>query len=168
MRFMTAVLLFILFVPPNALAQDKVTSGDPQPAATAEFFDRKYDPTANPFRQLDAAKEQAAKEGKRILLDVGGEWCIWCHRLDDLFRANKDLTELVNKHYVVMKVNVSIDNKNEIFMAQFPKVAGYPHLFVLDAAGKVVHSQDSGQLEEGKGHSREKVAEFLKKWVRKS
>lgn len=168
MRLITLLLLTILYVQPSVNAQDKPASGDPQSAATAEFFDRKYDPTANPFRQLDAVKEQAANEGKRILLDVGGEWCIWCHRLDDLFRANKDLADLVNKHYIVMKVNVSIDNKNEIFMAQFPKVAGYPHLFILDAAGKVVHSQDSGQLEEGKGHSKEKVAEFLKKWAKKS
>lgn len=168
MRLITLLFLSILCVRPSINAQEKTASGDLPSADTAQFFDRKYDPTANPFRQLDAAKEKAAKEGKFILLDVGGEWCIWCHRLDDLFRANNDLSDLVNKHYVVMKVNVSIDNKNEIFMAQFPKVAGYPHLFVLDAAGKVVHSQDSGQLEEGKGHSKDKVAEFLKKWAKKS
>lgn len=166
MRPITMLLFTLLLARPIAQAQEKAPSAEPT-APTSEFFDRKYDPTANPFRQLDAAKEQAAKEGKRILLDVGGEWCIWCHRLDDLFRANKDLTDLVKKNYVVMKVNVSIDNKNEIFMAQFPKVAGYPHLFVLDADGKVIHSQDSGQLEEGKGHSKEKVAEFLKKWAKK-
>jgi thiol:disulfide interchange protein len=167
MRFIPFVFVTLLLVAPGLLAQEKAATTEQKPEATTEFFDRKYDPTANPFRQLDAAKEQAAKEGKRILLDVGGEWCIWCHRLDDLFRANKDLADLVKKNYVVMKVNVSIDNKNEIFMAQFPKVAGYPHLFILDAEGKVVHSQDSGQLEEGKGHSKEKVAEFLKKWLKK-
>ncbi|MCU0453458.1 MAG: thioredoxin family protein [Bacteroidetes bacterium] len=168
MRIVSALCVIMLFVLPRVTAQEKPASEETKPAATAEFFDRKYDPSANPFRQLDVAKEQAAQESKRILLDVGGEWCIWCHRLDDLFRANKDLADLVNKHYVIMKVNVSMDNKNEIFMAQYPKVAGYPHLFILDADGKMVHSQDSGQLEEGKGHSREKVAEFLKKWAKKN
>ncbi len=167
MRLMIAVVLAVLFLSPVATAQEKPVTA-PEKPATDQFFDKKYDPTANPFRQLDAAKEQAAKEGKRILLDIGGEWCIWCHRLDDLFRSNTDLADLVTKNYVVMKVNVSMDNKNEVFMAQYPKVAGYPHLFILDADGKMVHSQDSGQLEEGKGHSKEKVAEFLKKWAKKS
>lgn len=163
MQQFVRVCLFVALFIPLAVAQEKPDAAKETPASS-EFFDRKYDPAVNPFRQLDAAKEQAAKEGKRILVDVGGEWCIWCHRLDDLFRANKDLAEQVTKHYVLMKVNVSMDNKNEIFMAQFPKVAGYPHLFVLEADGRLVHSQDSGQLEEGKGHSKEKVADFLKKW----
>lgn len=168
MRFALSFFVTLLILVPTLSAQEKPAPSESKPSPGTEFFDRKYDPTANPFRQLDTAKEQAANEGKRILVDVGGEWCIWCHRLDDLFRANKDLADLVNKYYVVMKVNVSIDNKNEIFMAQFPKVAGYPHLFILGGDGKLVHSQDSGQLEEGKGHSKEKVAEFLKKWVKKS
>ncbi|NTV74345.1 MAG: thioredoxin, partial [Holophaga sp.] len=38
------------------------------------------------------------------------------------------------------------------------------HLFVLDADGKVLHSQDTGVLEEGKGYSREKVTAFLTAW----
>jgi thiol:disulfide interchange protein len=157
MRITSPIVCAFLFLVPVAPAQDKA------PAAV-EFHDIKYDPAANPFRQLDIAKEEAAKSGKRILLDIGGEWCIWCHRMDDLFRTNKDLSDLVIKNYLVVKINVSMDNKNEIFMAQFPKVAGYPHLYVLEADGKLVHSQDTGQLEEGKGHSKEKVAEFLRKW----
>ncbi|MEK6650706.1 MAG: thioredoxin family protein [Bacteroidota bacterium] len=157
MRIVSGIMLAFLLLVLVAPAQDKAP-------ATAEFYDIKYDAAANPFRQLDAAKEEAAKSGKRILLDIGGEWCIWCHRMDDLFRANKDLSELLTKNYVIAKINVSMENKNEIFMAQFPKVAGYPHLYVLEADGKLVHSQDTGQLEEGKDHSKEKVTEFLKKW----
>lgn len=167
MRTVTALFAMMLFVVPGMVAQDRPATDEATSGTTAEFYDQKYDPAANPFRQLDAAKEQAAREGKRILLDVGGEWCVWCHRLDDLFRGNKDLADMVNRNYVVIKVNVSLDNKNEIFMAQFPKVAGYPHLFVLEANGKLAHSQDSGDLEEGNGHSKGKVAEFLKKWAKK-
>lgn len=137
-------------------------------SAPPEFFDVKFDPTANPVKQLDAAKVEAAKSGKRILLDVGGEWCSWCHRLDQLYRSNPDLAEFLKANFIPVKINVSTENKNADFLAQFPKFPGYPHIFVLDEKGKLLHSQDTGALEEGKGHSKTKVMEFLKQWAKKT
>lgn len=160
MRIVTLLCIALSLVFTVSSARDAADS-------TAAFFNTKYNPKADPFRQLDSAKVEAAKTGRQILLDVGGEWCIWCHRMDDLFRANPDLADLLTKHYVILKINMSMDNKNEVFLAQFPKIDGYPHLFVLDAAGKLVQSQNTGDLEEGKGHSKEKMAEFLKKWAKK-
>lgn len=124
----------------------------------------KFDPSRNPAADLEIATALAAESGKRILLDVGGEWCIWCHRLDTLFMVNSDLDEYLKDNYVVVKVNVSKENKNESFLSNYPKVAGYPHLFVLDKKGKLLHSQNTGDLESGKGHDKDKVFAFLKKW----
>jgi hypothetical protein len=47
-------------------------------------------------------------------------------------------------------------------------VSGYPHLFVLESDGSLVHSQETGALEKGKGHDPDKVMAFLKKWALKS
>jgi len=130
-----------------------------------------FDPARDVKKDIQVAIKQAQKTHKRILLDVGGEWCIWCHRLDSLFLQNKDLAEYLSKHYVVVKVNVSKENKNQEFLSPYPKVAGYPHLFVLDRNGKLLHSQDTGELEYPKnypvkGHDKKKVFGFLKKWAR--
>jgi len=160
-RISTFLGLTILFACLASFAADQADS-------TSAFYNTQYDPAADPSLQLAGAKIKAAETDRRILLDIGGEWCIWCHRMDDLFRANKDLADLLTKHYVIVKINVSKGNENTAFMAQFPKVAGYPHLFVLDANGELVHSQETGQLEEGKGHSREKMAEFLRKWAKQN
>jgi hypothetical protein len=65
----------------------------------------------------------------------------------------------------MVKVNWSPENKNEAVLSQYPKIPGYPHLFVLDATGKLVRSQDTGELEAGKGHDPEKVRAFLKRWA---
>jgi hypothetical protein len=46
----------------------------------------------------------------------------------------------------------------------YPRVKGYPHLFVLERDGSLLHSQDTGELESGKGHDPEKVMAFLKRW----
>jgi thioredoxin-related protein len=130
-----------------------------------------FDPARDAKKDIQDAINQAQKTHRRILLDVGGDRCIWCLRLDSLFLQNKDLAEYLNKHYVVVKVNVSTENKNEEFLSNYPKVAGYPHLFVLDRNGKLLHSQDTEKLEYPKnypvkGHNKKKVFKFLKKWAR--
>ena len=109
----------------------------------------------------------ASKSGQRIILDVGGEWCIWCRKLDKFFQDNKDVSEFLRTNYVVVKVNWSKENKNEKFLGKYPVVKGYPHLFVLESDGKLLHSQDTGELESGDHHDREKVFTFLKAWAPK-
>lgn len=66
-----------------------------------------------------------------------------------------------------MKVNYSPENKNEEFLSNYPKIQGYPHFFVLDENGKLLHSQDTGKLEEGKNYNAQKFIDFLKLWTPK-
>ena len=127
----------------------------------------KFDPKRDPEQDLKAAVAVASKSGQRIILDVGGEWCIWCRKLDKFFQDNKDVSEFLRTNYVVVKVNWSKENKNEKFLGKYPVVKGYPHLFVLESDGKLLHSQDTGELESGDHHDREKVFTFLKDWAPK-
>ena len=100
-------------------------------------------------------------------MDVGGDWCIWCRRLDSLFATHGDLEEFRDAHYVTVKVNWSQENKNETVLSKYPKIPGYPHLFVLESDGTLIRSQDTGELEKGKGHDPEKVMAFLRQWAPK-
>jgi thiol:disulfide interchange protein len=134
------------------------------PLFAAERYGPPYDPKADPFRDLAAARQTAAREGKRILVDVGGEWCGWCHRMEAFILANPEVRSLLETNYVLLKVHFSDENKNEKFLSAYPKIPGYPHLFVLDAQGKLLHSQDTGELEEGKGYHLGRFREFLRKW----
>ena len=48
----------------------------------------------------------------------------------------------------------------------FPKIPGYPHLFVLDKTGTLLHSQNTSMLEDGKrSYDLERFTAFLKKWA---
>jgi len=78
--------------------------------------------------------------------------------------SNKDLSEGLHKGFLVVKVNWSKENKNEAVLSRYPKIPGYPHLFVLDRNGKLLHSQDTSELESGKGYDHARVTAFLKKW----
>ncbi len=126
-------------------------------------FDEKRDPSVD----LKYAVTLAKKEKKNILLDVGGEWCIWCKRLDEFFEVDTVLNNFLRQNFVVLKVNYSKENKNEKFLSKYPKVAGYPHFFVLNRNGRFLHSQNTGDLEAGKGYDLVKMMSFLKKWAPK-
>ncbi len=162
--FLFIITVIILFIP--SFAKQHTDSDRP-------IFEQqqKFDPARDAKKDIQNAIVQAKKLHKRILLDVGGEWCIWCSRLDSLFLQNKDLAEYLNEHYVVVKINVSKENKNQEVLSKYPKVTGYPHLFILERNGKLLHSQDTGELEYPKnypikGHDKKKVFSFLKKWAK--
>ena len=124
----------------------------------------KFDPSRDPAKDVAAAAASAKKQGKRVIVDVGGEWCSWCHILDRFIDDNADIRAQLDRGYVWVKVNWSKDNKNEAYLSRLPAIQGYPHLFVLDADGKLLHSQDTGVLESGKGYDKAKFADFLRTW----
>ena len=124
-----------------------------------------FDPARDAAADIGAALAEARRTGKRVLVDVGGDWCIWCKRLDRFFEEQKDVAAYLHANYVTVKVNYSKENRNEAVLSRYPKVAGYPHLFVLDTTGVLLRSQDTGALESGKAHDREKVLAFLKAWA---
>lgn len=130
----------------------------------ADHGDR-FDPKRDAAKDIHDAVAEAKLHGQRVLLDVGGEWCIWCHRLDTLFATHPDLAEFLYRNFVVVKVNYSKENKNEKLLSRYPKIPGYPHIFVLENDGRLLCSQDTGELESGKGHDPAKVMACLKKWA---
>lgn len=123
-----------------------------------------YDPKRDPEADLKVAIEKAQAEKKRILLDVGGEWCIWCHLLDDYLAKNKDVGDAFAASFVIVKINWSPDNKNAAFLSKYPEIEGYPHFFVLNSSGKLLSNQSTSPLEQGEGYNRKRMLQFAKAW----
>ena len=126
----------------------------------------KYDPKRDPEKDIQDAIAEAGRTGKRILLEVGGEWCSWCHIMDRYFDENPKLLEFREKNFVMVKINFSPENQNKKLLSRYPDIPGYPHMFVLDTNGKLLHSQNTDRLESGKSYDLEKFLSFLKKWAR--
>lgn len=141
------------FVPQTAAAQSPYT-----PVT-------KYDPKRDAARDIDDAVAEAKRSNRRILLEVGGEWCSWCHILDEFFDKHADLTALRDKHFVTVKINFSDENENKEVLARYGPIRGYPYIFVLDSDGKLVHSQDTGVFEEGRDYVLERLTTFLTYWA---
>ncbi|SDE39354.1 thioredoxin family protein [Riemerella columbipharyngis] len=125
-----------------------------------------YHPEENAEEKLSELQKEAQKENKKIMIQAGGNWCIWCLRFNNFVQSTPELKELVDTNYLYYHLNYSPENKNEKLFAKFghPEKFGFPVFIVLGKNGKVVHIQDSSVLEEGKGYSLEKVKAFFTKW----
>jgi thiol:disulfide interchange protein len=125
-----------------------------------------YNPAADAAAGLAAAQKKAAAENKHVLIQVGGNWCIWCKRFYKFTAEDTTLNRLLNKNFVVYHLNYSKENKNLPILQKlgYPQRFGFPVLVVLDARGNRLHTQDSGLLEAADGYDKAKVASLLTKW----
>lgn len=124
-------------------------------------YSQGYDEQRDPARDLAAATAKASTEGKKVLLLVGGEWCSWCQEMNHFLDQQPDLAGQLNRTFVVVKVNVSKQNKNESFLKGYPEYLGVPHFYVLDAKGKLLESFNTGLLEKGDSYDGEKFGKFI-------
>ncbi|MDR3735030.1 MAG: thioredoxin family protein [Acidobacteriaceae bacterium] len=141
-----------LALPPNLHAQTAATPAPAPTAATAPTaLPTAYDPKRDPAADLELAVAQAKATHRNVLIEVGGAWCVWCKYMDKFFAQRKDMQSLLNDNYVVLKVNMSRENENKEFLAKFPKITGYPHIFiiVIGEKGNSLVSQPTNVLEDG-------------------
>lgn len=125
-----------------------------------------YDPKANAEKDVAIALTKAKKEGKHVLLQIGGNWCVWCYRFNSFVLLDPELKNILNSNYVVYHLNYSSENKNLDYMRKlgFPQRFGFPVLVVLDAEGNRLNTQDTSLLEKGNGYDKDKVRNFLLNW----
>jgi len=131
-----------------------------------------------PYQEMENAEEKvkqlvlkARAENKNIILQVGGNWCVWCLRLNNFIQNSQELKTIVDTNYLYYHLNWSPKNKNEKFFAKYGNPGekqGYPIFMVLNKKGKLIHVQETGSLEEDKGYSAAKVKAFLETWKIKS
>jgi len=161
MKFLAAFsLLLVLLIPlPASAKRNQRAALPPAPKAAAT-----YDEARDPAKDLQEAIAEATKVKKRILLEVGGDWCVYCNIMDQTFDSHAQLRKNRDTNYVTLKVNYSKENPNQEFLSKYPKIADYPHFFVLDSNGVLLHSQPTHPFEHGNKYKVGKIDEFLSKW----
>ena len=127
-----------------------------------------YNDKENAEEKIKELVAQAKKENKNIMIQAGGNWCIWCLRFNQYVQTTPELKEIVDENYLYYHLNYSPENKNDKVFAKYDNPGakyGYPVFIVLDQNGKMIHTQDSAVLEEGKGYSLEKTKAFFMKYI---
>jgi thioredoxin-related protein len=125
-----------------------------------------YNPALDAKLQIDSALKIASKENKHVLIQVGGNWCPWCIRLNKFYTEDLQLDSALKANYVLVHLNYSKENKNlkTLERLEYPQRFGFPVLVILNGNGQRLHTQNSVYLEEGKGYNKEKVLDFFNAW----
>ncbi len=127
-------------------------------------YSQGYDSARDPFSDGRAALQLAKDTGRRVLIEVGGNWCNWCHVLDRFLDQHPSVRTKLHETFVLLKVNVDGENDNSEFLSTFPPAMGYPHMYITENDGSIVHSQDTAEfLHDGK-YSEPQFLTFLARW----
>jgi thioredoxin-related protein len=135
--------------------------------SAAQTEKKLYDPTLDGMKQIKEAIAKAGSTGKHVLIQYGGNWCPWCIRFHAFCTADAEISKVIADNYILVELNYSKENKNDesnIFLGN-PTRFGFPVFLIIDGKGKVLHTQDSGLLEAGKGYDQKKVVGFLSNWT---
>src|SRR5258708_3310883 len=117
-------------------------------AAAPAAAPRVYDEKADAPKAVAEALRRADAEGKRVLVDFGGNWCGDCLALDRLLRRPEN-EALLKASYLLVDVDIGRFDKNTDLAARYgvPLKKGVPALVVLDGKGQVVYAQRNGEFE---------------------
>jgi thioredoxin-related protein len=135
------------------------------PSAKPIYVSAEYDAARDPAADLAVAIERANTENKRILMVVGGTWCVDCRLLDTFITDHAAVTEKLQRSFIILKVNYSRDNRNEVFLSDYPDINWYPYIFVLERDGSLLHSKDTRELYSGRYVDEEIFLRFLDQWT---
>src|SRR5580692_1928645 len=82
----------------------------------------------------------AQRENKPILLDIGAVWCHWCHVMDRESYDNPEIAEIVNQHFIAVKVDrderPDIDSRYQVAVSSISGQGGWPLTAFLTPDGK--------------------------------
>ncbi len=158
-------------------------SGRPGPVAGAPIvpltlgqlpkpLPKPYDESQTPAQvkaRLDAAFAKATREDKRVIVDLGGNWCSWCRLLASVMDL-PTVKPFVEANFVVVPVNVStkkyVTDHNQAVLKRFgiAEVEGYPWLVVAEANGKVMNS--SPDVTDEDHETPQGMVNWLAKWAK--
>ncbi len=91
----------------------------------------------------DAPFERAKREDKPILLDIGASWCHWCHVMDTESYDDPKVAELLNEHFVAIKVDrderPDIDARYQSAVSAITGQGGWPLTAFLTPEGRAFY-----------------------------
>ncbi len=153
------VMKLVLFLMLGVVFSSEAISADDLP-----LYSKIYDDKRDPFKDATSAIQLAQSTNRNVLIEIGGNWCTWCHKMDAFLEKNPDIYQTLHTNFVLLKINVSDSNENDAFMKALPPVLGYPHMYVSTSSGKMILSKDTAELLFSGDYSREYWLTFLSKW----
>lgn len=129
--------------------------------------DAPFDETADANAAVDAALARARKSGKRVLIDLGGNWCADCRILSGLMEL-PELHRFLDAHYEIVSVDVGRFNRNLQIPARYgitTRLEGVPALLVVTPEGKLINGGHVSAIQDARHFTPQALADWLAQWT---
>jgi thiol:disulfide interchange protein len=127
-----------------------------------------YDEKANADADVAAAFARAQKSHKRVLIDLGANWCVDCIVLANFIRL-PEINRFVEGHYETVVVDVGRFNRNLQIPARFgftQRLVGVPTLLVATSDGKLLNQNDVFAISDAHSMTPQAIADYLAKYAK--
>ena len=126
-----------------------------------------YDEHANADAAVAAAFERAKKSRKRVLIDLGGNWCVDCVVLANFLKL-PEMQRFMAAHYEMVAVDVGRFDRNQQIPARFgitERLKGVPALLIATADGKLVNGDNVFATADASSMTPQALANYLAKYA---
>jgi thiol:disulfide interchange protein len=131
--------------------------------------DKPYDEAANAGQAVDAALARAKKDGKRVMIDLGGNWCADCRILAGLMER-PELHAFLDAHFEMVSVDIGRFNKNLDIPARWgiaERLNGVPAILVVSPDGKLVNDRNNvSAIQDARHMTPQALADWLAQWAK--
>ena len=134
------------------------------PIVTMDVYDEKADADAAVARAFARAKAS----GKRVLLDLGGDWCPDCIVLANFMKL-PEIRRFVDRYYEVVDVDVGRFNRNLHIPAKLgltEKLRGVPAVLVFTPDRKLVNRGDVFTTASASTMTPQSLADYLARYAK--
>ena len=126
-----------------------------------------YDEHANADAAVAGAFERAKKSHKRVLIDLGGNWCVDCVVLANFLKL-PEMQRFMAAHYEMVPVDVGRFDRNQQIAARFgitARLKGVPALLIATPDGKLVNGNDIFATADASSMTPQALADYLAKYA---
>jgi thiol-disulfide isomerase/thioredoxin len=126
-----------------------------------------YDESANADAAVAAAFARAQKSHKRVLIDLGGNWCGDCIVLANFVQL-PEMRRFVAAHYEEVSVDVGRFNRNLQIPARFgftKRLEGVPTLLIATPDGKLVNGDNVFATADARHMTPQALADYLARYA---
>jgi thiol:disulfide interchange protein len=126
-----------------------------------------YDEHANADAAVAAAFDRAGKSHKRVLIDLGGNWCVDCVVLANFLQL-PEMHRFMAAHYEMVSVDVGRFDRNKQIAARFgftERLKGVPTVLIATPDGKLVNGNDVFATSDAHTMTPQSLADYLAKYA---
>jgi thiol-disulfide isomerase/thioredoxin len=165
---LTTILALILAAPVTA-------APTPAPRVSAATVDAlpqplplPYDTAADGMAAVQQGKALALAQHKKLLIDLGGNWCLDC-RILAATMALPELHAFLDRHFVIVEVDIGRFDKNGGVAAHYgitKRLDGVPAVLVVDPKrDTLVNAGKYFALADARSMTPQALADWLAQWA---